>query len=320
MKCCGTGVIIVCLIGFVLAQQVYAHCDTISGPVIMDAKKALNNKDITPVLKWVKEDAEPEIRSAFQKALTGKKKDREVSEMKFFETLVRVHRSGEGASFSGLKPADSIDPVLIEADKALETGTVDGLNRKLSEHLSNSVQEKFNRAYTLSKNKDKSVAAGREYVDAYVDYTHYIEGLHTAIQGKMIHHAKGAQNETHNTLDVAKAADSHQEETMINVLEGIPYQEQKMGNRKLVDEKPVMIMQLALKPGQSVPQHPANSNVHILVVRGEVVISLNGKEIIAKEGSLVPVAHKTPMSVVNKSDKDASFLNIKTPNPSVISE
>jgi glyoxylate utilization-related uncharacterized protein len=57
-----------------------------------------------------------------------------------------------------------------------------------------------------------------------------------------------------------------------------------------------------------------------LVVRGEVIINLNGVETIAKEGSLVPVAHKTLMSVVNKSNTDASFLNIKTPNPSEISE
>ena len=103
---------------------------------------------------------------------------------------------------------------------------------------------------------------------------------------------------------------------MTNVLENIPYQDEKMGSRKLVDEKYLQLMQAALKPGQSVPQHNANSNVHILVVRGEVVINLDGTEIIAKEGSLVPVTHQTSMNIMNKSDKDASFLIIKTPNPS----
>lgn len=107
-----------------------------------------------------------------------------------------------------------------------------------------------------------------------------------------------------------------QEKTMDNVLENIPYQEQKMGTRKLADEKHLLVMQVALKPGQSVPQHTANSNVHILVIRGEVVINLNSTENIAKEGSLVPIAYKTSMSVINKSNKDASFLIIKTPNPS----
>lgn len=105
---------------------------------------------------------------------------------------------------------------------------------------------------------------------------------------------------------------------MANVLENIPYQDEKMGSRKLVDEKYLQLMQAALKPGQSVPQHNANSNVHILVVMGEVVINLNGTEVLAKEGSLVPVIHKTQMNIKNKSSRDASFLIIKTPNPSEI--
>ena len=31
------------------------------------------------------------------------------------------------------------------------------------------------------KNKDKSVEAGREFVESYVIYMHYVEGIHTAI-------------------------------------------------------------------------------------------------------------------------------------------
>ncbi|TFG76101.1 MAG: hypothetical protein E4H23_09990 [Chrysiogenales bacterium] len=103
---------------------------------------------------------------------------------------------------------------------------------------------------------------------------------------------------------------------MENVLENIPYQDEKMGSRKLVDEKYLLLMQAALKPGQSVPQHNANSNVHILVVRGEVVINLDGTESLAREGSLLPVSHQTSMNIKNKSAQDASFLIIKTPNPS----
>jgi quercetin dioxygenase-like cupin family protein len=106
------------------------------------------------------------------------------------------------------------------------------------------------------------------------------------------------------------------ERAMNNVLENIPFQDEKMGSRKLVDEKYLQLMQAALKPGQSVPQHNANSNVHILVVRGEVVINLDGTDVLAREGSLVPVIHKTAMNIKNKSDRDASFLIIKTPNPS----
>lgn len=103
---------------------------------------------------------------------------------------------------------------------------------------------------------------------------------------------------------------------MNNIFENIPYQEEKMGNRKLVDEKYLLMMQVALKPGQSVPEHNANSNVHILIVKGDVIAKLNGVENPAKEGSLVPIAFKTSMSIINRSGKEASFLVIKTPNPS----
>lgn len=103
---------------------------------------------------------------------------------------------------------------------------------------------------------------------------------------------------------------------MTNVFENIPYQAEQMGSRKLVDEKYLLLMQAALRPGQGVPQHNANSNVHILVVRGEVVISLDGIEVLAAEGSLVPVPYQASMNIKNRSARDASFLIIKTPNPS----
>lgn len=41
------------------------------------------------------------------------------------------------------------------------------------------------------KNADKSVTAGREYVEAYVNYVHYVEGIHAALMSKGEHHAEG---------------------------------------------------------------------------------------------------------------------------------
>ena len=104
-------------------------------------------------------------------------------------------------------------------------------------------------------------------------------------------------------------------ETFVNLLDGAPYNDKGMGKQKLVDEDYLWMMQAALKPGQEVPQHNANSNVHIIVLDGEVVINLSGKEITAKQGDLVPVAFKTPMNIKNKSQANATFLIVKTPNP-----
>ena len=101
-----------------------------------------------------------------------------------------------------------------------------------------------------------------------------------------------------------------------NVLADIPYADGQVGKRKLVDEKHLFVMQVALKPGQHVPQHTANSNVHLLIIEGEVIVTLDGKDTIATKGDIIPVAFKTLMSVRNASKENASFINIRSPNPS----
>ena len=167
---------------------VFAHCDTLDGPVVQDARAALEKRDITPVLKWVKIDAEPEIRAAFNTALAERKTNKEPADMKFFEALVRIHRAGEGASFEGLKPAGSVEPIIAEADKALESGSADELTAEMSAHLTGGTRERFTRALETKKHKDENVEAGREYVQAYVEYVHYVEGLHKIIAGQGGHH------------------------------------------------------------------------------------------------------------------------------------
>ena len=85
-----------------------AHCDTLDGPVVTAAKEALDTGDANPVLIWVQEKDEAQIREAFNKTLSVRKlspETKDLADMYFFETLVRVHRAGEGASYTGLKPA-----------------------------------------------------------------------------------------------------------------------------------------------------------------------------------------------------------------------
>ena len=68
-----------------------AHCDTLDGPVIQDARLALDQKDVTPVLKWVRQQDENEIRSIFDKTLVVRMKGdaaRALADTYFFETLV----------------------------------------------------------------------------------------------------------------------------------------------------------------------------------------------------------------------------------------
>ena len=107
-------------------------------------------------------------------------------------------------------------------------------------------------------------------------------------------------------------------EQMINVLEDIPYTDGRMGKRQLVDEPHLLVMQVALQPGQQVPPHNANSNVHLLIIEGQVIVTLDGNDTAATKGTLLPIAIQTPMSIRNDSRENASFLIFKSPHPSEI--
>ena len=171
----------------------YAHCDTLDGPVVADARQAIAKGDVKPLLKWVQTDNEKEILVAFQKTLAVRAKDaeaKELADMYFFETLVRIHRAGEGAPYSGLKPGNAVDPAVALADKALEEGSVEKLINILNSAMGDGIRERFQNARKTRNHANDSVSAGREFVEAYVTFTHYVEGLHTDIKGKSGHHGK----------------------------------------------------------------------------------------------------------------------------------
>lgn len=168
-----------------------AHCDTLDGPVVQDARKALSDKDVTPVLKWVQPKDEKSVKDAFKKALAAQgKKQQQAAENKFFESLVRVHRAGEGAPFTGLKPAGEVEPVIAEADKALTGGSPDGLIKMVTDTVNRGIRQRHEKVTEALKHKDEGVQKGREYVAAYVEYTHYVERLQMDAQGHAAHHGE----------------------------------------------------------------------------------------------------------------------------------
>lgn len=176
-----------------------AHCDTLEGPVVKDARIALEKGDATPVLKWVRKKGEPQVKKAFSQAMAAAKKGpkaKEAAEHRFFETLVKIHRAGEGAPFTGLKPAEAVEPAVAAADKALESGSSEELVKLVTDAVASGIRERYNRAAELYRHKDESVEAGRKYVEAYVEYTHYVERLHMDAIGKGAHgeHHEGAKH------------------------------------------------------------------------------------------------------------------------------
>jgi len=174
---------------FFLPQTVSAHCDTLDGPVVTAARKAMETNNPNYILIWVKPENEDEIRKALKRAKDKKKtaktkEEKDKAEMELFEMLVRIHREGEGAKYEGIKPAGSVEPEIALADKAVETKKLDSVlhhiqsaeNREIIFHLFHKVKEKSH--YDVD-----DVPAGREFIEAYVTFIHAVE---KAIKGVVL--------------------------------------------------------------------------------------------------------------------------------------
>jgi hypothetical protein len=138
------------------------------------------------VLKWVKPEQEAGIRAAFDRTLAVRKLSKEAADLAdgyFFETLVRIHRAGEGEPYTGLKPSEAVDPGIEAADRALETGAIDGAAAELADRLADGVKARFREVLAKRARMNESVDAGRAYVQAYVGYIHHYEMLYAAGQG-----------------------------------------------------------------------------------------------------------------------------------------
>lgn len=189
------GIVAVMALFLAAPHNASAHCDTLDGPVIQDAIKAIEARDITPVLKWVKPKGEKTVRAAFQKALAGQAKSPEDARHTFFATLVKIHRAGEGAPFTGLKPAGAVEPAVAEADKALASGSSDALVKLITDDIAAGIKKRYEQAAATYTHKDESVAQGREFVEAYVAFTHYVERLHQDATGTGGAHGEHAEHD-----------------------------------------------------------------------------------------------------------------------------
>ena len=169
-----------------------AHCDTLDGPVVSAARKALDTGNVNLVLVWVQKQDDAEIRSAFEKTrkVRGAGGDaRELADMYFFETLVRIHRAGEGAAYTGLKPAGTVEPPIAAADKAIETGKLQGLAKLVFEETERGLHGHFEQVMAKKGYDPNDVEAGRAYSGAYVEFVHYAERLYGAAQASAAEHA-----------------------------------------------------------------------------------------------------------------------------------
>ena len=164
------------------------HCDSMDGPVVGAARKALDAADPRVVLPYVPRDGEREVIAAFERAQEVRRLGPEAHDLAdryFFETVVRVHRAGEGAPYTGLKPAGlDVGPVIPVAERALESGSGKELVALLCGIVEHEVETRLTHAIALRNRSNGDVEANREYVEAMLGLQVWSHALYQAAKAR----------------------------------------------------------------------------------------------------------------------------------------
>jgi len=156
------------------------------GPVVKAARKALEAGNVNLILPYVPKEGEGEVTHAFERVVRARKGDaaaREVADLYFFETVVRIHRAGEGAPYTGLKPAGlDVGPVIPVAEEAIETGSPDALLDLLADVVRTEFEHKFEHMMHLKAHADRGVDEARAYVSAMLGLQVHAHGLYEYVK------------------------------------------------------------------------------------------------------------------------------------------
>ena len=188
------GFLLLIILSF-LSADAFAHCDGIDGPVVTSAKKSLETGDINYVLGWIKPEFEQQILEAFGKTVKVRETGKDAMDLAdnyFFETVVRLHREGEGAPFTGLKPAGrDLGPAISGADESIVSGSLNKVHNLLDESLRHKLHILFDDIIKTKNYKADDTAAFRKYVEAYVNYIHFVEEVYNMVSGSFTHNEEG---------------------------------------------------------------------------------------------------------------------------------
>jgi hypothetical protein len=179
-------------------QSAEAHCDAVDGPVAKAVQKALEDGNVNPVLAYAPATAEAEIRTVFEKSrkVRGLSEDaRAVADQALMETVIRLHRAGEGAAYTGLKAAGAdYGPVIPAAEHAVESGDLAKLKSILAEEIEHALRERLAHVQQLQKRAPQEpktaaeVSAARERISAELGFITFAEVLREAAHGRGAEH------------------------------------------------------------------------------------------------------------------------------------
>jgi hypothetical protein len=163
------------------------HCDTLDGPVVTAARQALDTGDVEVALAYVPAEGDDEVRTAFELASKARLEGegaRELADLYFFDTVVRVHRHGEGAAHTGLKPAGlDVGPVIPVAEAAADSGDAEPLLELLRDELEQQVVRRTAHVRELASHAHEGLPAARAATSARLGLLVWAHELHTRMQG-----------------------------------------------------------------------------------------------------------------------------------------
>ncbi|HBN85501.1 MAG TPA: peptidoglycan-binding protein [Clostridiales bacterium] len=175
------GILLTVTLGLTLTPaKASAHCNTMDGPTAKDGVTTLETGNINYAAKWIMEEYEDELSEIFnlsQKVRALSPDAKELADRFFLESLVRIHRAGEGAPYEGLKPKGTpIDEKVAAADKSIEIGNLSPLKNMVTHEELHALEEKFQKAMALKNYDMNDLDAARAYVQAYVSFFKLAEG------------------------------------------------------------------------------------------------------------------------------------------------
>ncbi|MFX1281833.1 MAG: DUF6448 family protein [Promethearchaeota archaeon] len=173
-------------------KKIPPHCDTLDGPVVLAAKEALDKQNVNLILPWVYRKGEQEVKDAFEKALKvyneGNEDAKKLAEYWFFETVVRIHREGEGEAYTGLKPA-GLDPgpIIPRVDKSVEVEDISEVIKFIQDAVAEEISEHFKHVMQTNDYDINDVSSARKYVNAYLHLTLFSHHLYQFIKNPVLH-------------------------------------------------------------------------------------------------------------------------------------
>src|SRR5687767_8525508 len=174
----------------IISLHALGHCDTRNGPVVMAARESLKTGNINYVLVWVAKKDEAEVKEAFRQTMEIRKLNptlKKWADNYFFETVVRIHRLGEGEPYTGIKDAMVPEKTILAVDSALESQAVEQILQLLQSSLQKSLKDKFYAVLVKKHYDPNNVEAGRVYIEKYIDLLHYVENVYGVLNAGGLH-------------------------------------------------------------------------------------------------------------------------------------